>query len=383
MKQQHLALAVLAAALTAVPARAGVTVFEEGGRTLEIGGTIQVQYHLTDPAAGGSDDELFFRRLRPYVAGRLDEDWYGKVEVDFGGSSGGNELAVKDAYVRYSGFEGLQVTLGNQKPPFSREFLTSSKEQQLVERTFVGDHNYGVPDRMLGVVVGGDALERRITYAGSFGSASVDPDARRLDFDSPATRDDDFNEGWLAAGRVDWHPLGYLKPSQGDFTGEPRFTLGAALFTWSNDGDNDTRTEDGRATDPARPDVDAATGAELSAALRGRGLSIDVQAQRIEGDTVDPRFSGGLYRGGATTLDQLAVEGGYMIVADRLEAVAAWEWQDADGYRDPWTRTSLGLDLYLDEHALKGQLTYRLGENLDGVPGRDADELFLQLQYVF
>ena len=53
--------------------------------------------------------------------------------------------------MKYSGFDAMDITVGNTNFCFSRELLTSSKNQQLVERTFVGDHNYGTPDRQAGI----------------------------------------------------------------------------------------------------------------------------------------------------------------------------------------------------------------------------------------
>lgn len=378
------ALAALLTLTIAPAARAGTDVYRDGDRYVEIGGRMQLQYHVFDPERGSSEDELFFRRLRLYVETSVIEDWVGKLQFDVGGSSGDNELSVKDAWLSYNGFDAVRITVGNQKPPFSREFLISSRRQGLVERTFVGDHNYGAPDRMAGIRLDGDAADGLFSWAASFGAASIDPDARRLDFDTPVNRNDDFNEGWLTVGRVEVHPIGEVGGSQGDLKRGPLgLTLAAAAFTWSNDGDNDTYTAGGAATNPGKADVDQASGFELSGGLRGGGLSLDAQIQRIEADTVDPTFDGGLYVDGSTEIEQLAVEAGWMLLTERLEIVGGWESQDADGYADAWTRTSLGLNWYLDGHDLKGQLTWRMGENLDGVPGADADEIFLQLQYVF
>jgi len=374
---------VLSSAFPA-PAHAGATVWEDGDKKLEVGGRIQLQYHATDPDAGDSEDEIFFRRLRPYISGSMNEDWSAKIQFDIGKSTNDNEVAVKDAYLRYKGFDAVTVTLGNQKPPFSREFLISSKEQQLVERTFVGDHNYGSPDRFAGVRLDGKA-GGNLTWAGSFGSASLDPDATKFDFDTPINRNDDFNEGWLTAARVELHPFGIVDEAQGDLgrSGSFGLTLAAAAFTWSNDGDNNTYTAGGVSTSSSKADVDEATGFELAAGVRGFGFSGDAQYQVIDGDTVDGGFSGGVFANGATELEQLALEAGYMLLAERLELVGAWESQDADGYADTWNRTSVGLNYFVNGHKLKGQLTYRMGENLGGSPGNDADEVFLQFQYVF
>ncbi|NND60164.1 MAG: hypothetical protein HKN49_07845, partial [Gammaproteobacteria bacterium] len=67
--------AVGVATLVAVPAQGGVTVFEEGDKSIELGGRIQLQYVNMDPDVGDSSDDLFFRRLRPYIAGTVTADW--------------------------------------------------------------------------------------------------------------------------------------------------------------------------------------------------------------------------------------------------------------------------------------------------------------------
>ena len=38
---------------------------------------------------------------------------------------------------------------------------------------------------------------------------------------------------------------------------------------------------------------------------------------------------------------------------------------------------------FINKHDTKVQLTYRKGENLDGVDYKDEDEVFLQTQFVF
>ena len=148
-------------------------------------------------------------------------------------------------------------------------------------------------------------------------------------------------------------------------------------------GEQPPGTVGGVSTSSSKADVDEATGFELSAGLRGFGFSADAQYQVVDGDTVATGFTGGVFVDGTTELEQLAVEAGYMVLPSRLELVGGWEAQDADGYADTWNRTSFGLNYFLNGYKLKGQLTYRMGENLDGVAGNDADEVFLQLQYVF
>ncbi len=365
----------------ALPAQAGIKVYDKDGKSVEIGARLQLQYTMSDPDDGDSEDRLFFRRLRPYIQGSVSENWIGKFQFDIGNASDSNEVAVKDAYMRYKGGT-VEVTLGNQKPPFAREFLTSSKRQQLVERSFVGDHNYGSPDRMLGVQVKGKSESKKFAWAASFGDAAVDPDARRMDFDSPVNRNSDFNQGWLVAGRLDFHPLGAMKYDQGSFGSDTKFTMSLGGYSWSNDDDNNTYTEGGVSTSSSRADLDSAVGFEVSAGLRSGGLSIDGEFHLVTGDTVDDGFTGGLYRDGTTDLDIFAIEGGY-IFADKFEIVAGYDSLDADNFEDAWNRTSVGVNYFWNKHKVKWQLTYRIGENLNGASGNDANETFMQFQFVF
>lgn len=378
------AAGLLAAAVS--PAAAGIKVYEEGDKYAVFGGRIQLQYHYLDPEAGDSTDDIFFRRLRPYLEGGLHRDWKGKIQWDMGKAEDDDEISLKDAYLQYGGFGFMQVKVGNAAFPFSREYLTSSKYQQLVERTFVGDHNFGVPDRNAGVhLTGGFLPDRLLTWGFSAASASIDPDADRLDFDTPVNEDSDFNEGWIVGGRLDFHPLGELKMSQGDFARQFKATVGVAVFSWTNDDDNNTRTAaDGvTSTDPTRPDMDSVLGYEISGAVRGFGLSVDAEYNLFDAETVDPSITGGLYRNGETDLKTYAVEGGYMVIPERLELVAAYQVMDSDNYMDEWTRTSAGANWFFQGHDIKLQATYRMGENVEGVDGADLDELFVQMQYVF
>ncbi len=357
---------------------AGGITYKDGEKYLKVGGRLQLQYHQAKPDGGSSTDDIFFRRLRPYIEGSFDKHWKAKIQWDMGKASADNEIAIKDAYFQYKGISNAKLSIGNANFPFSREFLTSSKYQQLVERTFVGDHNYGTPDRNVGVHFTGHTESKTVSYGASVAIASIDPDANKLDFDTPVNRNDDFNDGFMVGGRIDYHPFGKLKFAQGDFSGKTKATIGIAAYTWSNDGDNNTYLP--AATSKA--DVDSVTGLELSAALRSAGLSIDAQYNSFDAKTVEPGFSGGLYSNGSTTLTNAAIEGGYM-VNNKAEIVVGYQTQDADGYATAWNRTSVGANWFFAKHNAKVQLSYRMGENLKGVRNADEDELFLQTQFVF
>jgi len=368
---------LLVAAMLPGTGEAGVT-YKDGDKYIKLGGRIQMQYHMTDPDGGDKTDDLFFRRLRPYIEGSLYKNWKGKIQWDMGKAEGENEMAVKDAYMQYKTESGTKITVGNKLFPFSREQLTSSKKQQLVERTFVGDHNYGTPDRNMGVHLNGTAANKMLSWGAAITQANIDPDDKKLDFDSPANKNKDFNEGFMVGGRVEMSFGNKVKFSQGDFSGKSGTSIGLGAYTWSNDEDNNPGNE---AND--KPDVDSVTGLELSASYRGNGLSVDAQVNSFDAETTVSSYTGGLYKNGSTTLTNAALEAGYMVSPKTLELVLGYQTQDADNYTDAWNRTSFGANWFLEKHKIKVQLTYRISENLKGTTGKDENELFIQTQYVF
>ena len=377
---------LVSCSLLATSAGAGVVVYEDGDKKVEIGGRVQLQYLLEDPEDGDSSDDLFFRRLRPYITGSVTKDWSGKFQFDFGKADGSNEVAVKDAYMQYKGWNNLKLTIGNSKTPFSREFLTSSKRQQTVERGFVGDHNFGTPDRQLGFKLEGQNDSKKVTWALAVGGQQHDPDAKKMDFDTPANNSSDWNDGWVVGGRVDFHPNGFMKFDQGDFRSDKvLYNFSLAGFSWTNDDDNNTFIDvaTGLNTSSSKADLDSANGFEVSAGLRGKGVSVDAEYQMVSGDTVDPTFTGGLYRNGTTDLDKLHIEGGVMLPNKKVELVGKWQSLDADNYDTSWDVTEFGFNYFWNKHKVKVQFTYRSEDNVNGVQDENEDKFFMQWQYVF
>ncbi|TFH14981.1 MAG: hypothetical protein E4H02_08790, partial [Lentisphaerales bacterium] len=188
---------------------AGVKYKNEDGDYVKLGGRIQLQYHMTDPDGGDSTDALFFRRFRPYIEGSVHEDWTGKFQFDLGKSA----VALKDAYMKYSGLGFMDITVGNAMFCFSREQLTSSKYQQLVERTFVGDHNYGTPDRQAGIHLNGKVADGLLVWNAGVAKAAIDPSNSKLDFDTVIQVDAglDWLKGNMVGGRVELFPMGAVK----------------------------------------------------------------------------------------------------------------------------------------------------------------------------
>lgn len=368
--------AILMATAFPVASLAGVTVYDNDGTIVEVGGRLQVQYNVVDSdrvPAGAEDvvDDLDFRRLRPYLEFARG-DWTGIFQIDFAGT----HRSIKDAYIAYTGGEWGTLTIGNHYVPFSREQLTSSKRQQLVERTFVGDHDFGVPDRQFGVSLSGG---ENIAWSVGAYKAGIDPSVNKVDF--VTTGDDDAGyAGNLLGGRLDWYPNGKFRMAQGDLGHSESLLVGFGVnaYSWRNDDDDVV---------DAAADYDTVTGVGVDGALRWRGLSVDVAYQRFTTETLDSTFTAGLVDNGEGDFDTWAVEGGYMLIPDRVEVTAAYQVLDADALADEDSRASIGLNYFFDRHTTKLQFTFEVGDRVfdtDGntIAGEDQNRFFLQLQHV-
>ena len=111
-------------------------------------------------------------------------DWDWKAQYDFAG----NGTEIKDAYIRYTGFDWGKITIGQFKQPFGLEELTSSKYITFIERASMSAF---AVDRRICIGLSGDA--GRWHWAGSvFGQEESDSEGK--------------DEGTGANGRIAWTP---------------------------------------------------------------------------------------------------------------------------------------------------------------------------------
>ncbi len=97
----------------------------------------------TDHPDGGN-----IRSARLGFQGAVARDWQYKFDVDFGNRSSTQTPVIKDAFLRYKGFEKFDITVGNFKPEQGMDQLTSSNYTMFIERalpitTFTTDEIIG------------------------------------------------------------------------------------------------------------------------------------------------------------------------------------------------------------------------------------------------
>ncbi len=374
---------LIGAAMAAAPmlASAGITLYDEGDRYLEIGGRLQAQYKYvdseeTDPAdAPDSVDDFFFRRLRFYIEGTLTENIYGIWQVDFSDDSSDPE--VKDAFIAYSGLPVGVFIVGNHNVPFSRELLTSSKRQRTVERQFVGDHDFGVPDRQMGISYTAEA-GKFLGQVGVF-QAGIDPSFSKIDFESRVSGDFGY-AGNMVAGRIDFVPVGDFGLAESAFGSEMKLGIGVNGYTWSNDEDVTLESVPNQ--------YDSVNGLGIDAGFKVGYFSAGAGYQTFSGETRGGVVSTGLVdNSGDVEFDTWLAEGGYMIIPNKLEGVLAYSVLDTEKFDDPDKRISIGANYFFNKHDAKIQLTYEIGQDVIDTDGNtrqfaDQNRLFLQFQQV-
>ncbi len=135
--------------------------FQVGGRVM-----IDTARYFDDNGTDKLHNGTEVRRARLFMEGEVFNDWKFKNQIDFAG----NEVSMKDAWLRYTGFKPTDITVGQFKEPFSLEELTSSKYITFMERALP---NAFAPSRHIGAGVnytGDDLTAAAGWFAGTTGN---------------------------------------------------------------------------------------------------------------------------------------------------------------------------------------------------------------------
>jgi phosphate-selective porin OprO and OprP len=324
---------------------------------LTVGGLLQMQADFADRGDArftDDHDRFYLRRARLNAAGRFLEEFDFRLELDLAGglsNTSGLRAQMTDGYINWNRFPAANVRAGQFKTPFGFEQLYADPRLTTIERSLVNDRL--TLNRQIGVQVGGDLVEKNLSYAiGVFNGSGAN---------------DNFNDNdkFLWAGRF----AGVLW-QQGS---------GDQLVRWSVGG-NAFRSDDTGLSEPADFRFDATpASADVDNLFTGRrsGLGLDTQLQagrleiwaealavRWEPESRRPRSrvdSRGWY-----------VQGSWYLLPQRVQAVAKFETFDPDrSAKDDDTSTgTLGLNWYLKGDDLKLMLDY-LRVDAAERPGRE------------
>jgi phosphate-selective porin OprO/OprP len=133
-----------------------------------------------DDAANNGNDGFLVRRARPILEGTLYKDFDFRLMPDFAGSS----VTLFDAYTEWKHWPWLKLRVGKFKTPLGLEQLQEDVNTLFTERSLVTDL---VPNRDVGIQLGGDIADGVITYAAAVFNGV--PDGANGDLDNGDSKD--------------------------------------------------------------------------------------------------------------------------------------------------------------------------------------------------
>ena len=121
----------------------------------------------------GSDEFLTnaeIRRARLSFKTELSKDWKAKLKVNFSSDS----AEIKDAYIKYQGWQWADITIGQQKEGFGLEKQAHSRDALLIERSLVTTAL--TPGRSIGINLTGNESGDESSYNWQIGYFQPDED---------------------------------------------------------------------------------------------------------------------------------------------------------------------------------------------------------------
>lgn len=153
------------------------------------------RYFFNDAPAEGSETFLL-RRVRPTFEGTI----AGVVDFRFTPDFASGRTVIQDAYAVVRVNPALAVTVGKFKAPFGLERLQSSTDIRFIERSLA---NNFVPNRDIGIQVGGELLSGALSYAFAVQNGVIDGGSS----ENNATADVDNNDDKDFTARVFAQPF--------------------------------------------------------------------------------------------------------------------------------------------------------------------------------
>ena len=153
---------------------------DKQGNRFQIGGRLQADYSFVNEDGDyTAKDRNEFAGARLYLSGTVAEVFDFKFQYDFEDLDDDGQ-GIEDAYIRYTGFATVAVTIGQRKAPYSLSELTSSKHIAFIDRSFVSalfnEPNLGVGNRNPGVTFTAKPVKNGIVEAGLYTLRQQDSD---------------------------------------------------------------------------------------------------------------------------------------------------------------------------------------------------------------
>jgi phosphate-selective porin len=311
------------------------------------------------------------------MEGHAFHDWEFKLQTNVASGSvlGENDRLLEDAYLQYTKYGMAQPWLGQGKAWFGRQELISSGKLQFVDRSIASERF--AAKRHVGVGLVGITESDTFEYnVGIYNGEGLN-------------KKDNPGGDFLYVGRVVYTPFGEYKLSESAFDYPESSKLAIGISAFRNTAPATTRTELQVVTDettglptgeiveislPDDPETDVdRLGLEIAYKIRGFNAIGEYYTETAEPDGGSDSDTDGWYA-------QLA----YLFPNRKLEVAGRYSEisPDTAGPSADLSEAGVAVSYYLSEHDYKIQADYRVLGN-DVAPDADADELRLQMQFVF
>lgn len=346
---------------TPKPAVPGFTVGWKDGKTtieskqarIDISNRLQVRFTQEMPETGDDVGSFRIRRMKTKFEGWV----YNKnltYELQLNWPDTANPL--EDAVVNYdftNGKKAFQLRAGQFKVPFGRQELTSSGNQQFVDRSLVV--NRFARGRDIGLQVWGTPLAGKLDWrVGVFNGNG-----------RTVSRND--NDEYQYNARLTFQPFGDVRYSEGDFEATDR-----PLFAIAGQYETNERPVAVAGTTPAHNVEREIVGADAVFKFKGFSLYGEWFDSTNDRDVLADFDDGGF-----------VAQAGYFIVPQKFELAARFAQIDPNNDRDDDEQEERGVAMgyFFNKHAHKLQADYRQVENV--ATDVTNDEFRLQYQIIF
>ncbi len=320
---------------------------EDGTFLLKIGGQTQLRYiynsrERSSAAAAGFDEEeggFQIARARIFFAGHIGSP---KITYTFQYRINRNTQTVQleRAFFGYKISDDTTVYIGETKGPFTREEMSSSKTMLAVERSLVNT-NFTLA-RIQGIWIKTDANDyTKLTFAVSDGDSSGNAGGTK-DF-----QNDKADYALTARADVklagNWSQITDYSAWSGE---DEAVFVGAAIhYEAGESGDGQTAAV-GPAFNPPGAAIayDDFLSWTVDGSIEANGANLFASVTGLHVNAI----------AGASDIDAygLVIQGGYMIIPDKLEPFLRWELIDPDSTHKV-NLVTVGANYYLNKHRSK------------------------------
>lgn len=362
---------------------------------LTLGGQLQSLYTYKDKGGDGqtNSSEFKLRRAKTLFSGyafskdltfKFNQNWAQLNTFNSGSTNSNTSQVMEETYLNYRIFDPLQVRVGQDKVQFSRQYITSSSQNQFVDSSFVT--SAFAPGYDTGVALNGRVADGLLTYAAQLLGGKGQNVAQ-------GTNNNAYNF------RIAVNPLGDMKYSESDVdnSAKPLVSAGASYY-------HDTiRKNIATGLDTNNLNFAGKTG-WLGANAGTFGTKANVNVNMLEGDLAF-KYSGFSLQGeyfwaegtgdSATAGKSAAViskgfytQAGYFVIPKTVEVAARYGWMDYNQDMTGSLKSEVqgAVSWYIAGHNLKIQadVTKSYAQNNVDSRGRVNDTIFrTQAQLLF